>query len=378
MNRARAGSGGMPIGRMQGTNGGMPQLDEAVQRGVDQLIAVVDRAVERIGDEQERHLVREGVASIVQQTLYELAEKEAQRQMMLAGRSGAMAIGDGAQAAINTAKQVQNLGFVEFTAGLINGTFDAIVGATVKQMEAYAKLVADLAKTLAQFQSENVSDAQINAHLAQRYPDGQGGTVVRTGFTFTDTAEDTNKGITGKTATEKALEVAFALIAETGNLKDPAKPLTRADFGIPADPIPSTFSLTSFSEAQVKTVRKAIGQSLATSMIEHLREMAREGMARIVVTNGKILTKLTFNVTATEQDLTRTSKYHSDSAGAYVRGSAWAGWGVVSAGGNWNQLNVNTVNTSSFDALTMSTEIIGQVEINFKTETFPPRPDNNG
>jgi hypothetical protein len=45
---------------------------------------------------------------------------------------------------MDVASQVQNLGFVEFTAGLINGTFDAIVGATIKQMEAYAALVRNL------------------------------------------------------------------------------------------------------------------------------------------------------------------------------------------------------------------------------------------
>ena len=68
--------------------------------------------------------------------------------------------------AMNVASRVQEIGFVEFTAGLINGTFDAIVGATLKQMEAYSKLVADLSKSIQQFQVENVTDAQITAYLA--------------------------------------------------------------------------------------------------------------------------------------------------------------------------------------------------------------------
>ena len=102
-------------------------------------------------------------------------------------------IGSAANAAMNVASQVQNLGFVEFTTGLINGTCDAIVGATIKQMEAYAALVADLAKTLSQFQAENVPDAQINAYLSNRYPDGAGGTSIRTDYTFSDTAADAVK-----------------------------------------------------------------------------------------------------------------------------------------------------------------------------------------
>jgi hypothetical protein len=353
--------------RMERPNGGMPGLDTAVDQGVKRLTDVVDQAVLRIADERERGLVREGVTTVVREILQELAEDQARRQMVHANGNGAMAIGDAAQAGMNVAKQVQNLGFVEFTAGLITGTFDAIIGATLKQMDAYAKLVADLAKTLAQFQAENISDAQVNAHLAERYPDGQGGTVVRAGFTFTDTAADPANGVNAKAGREKLQEVVGALIAQTANLRAPAVPLTRDTLGIAEDA-----NVTQFTAAQVTMIRTAIGQSLATSMMEHLRAMAREGMARIVITNGEIQTKLTFSVTATEQDTRRSSNFHRDSAGAYVRGSAWAPWGRASAGASWNQVNVRTVNESSFDSLTMSTEIIGQVKINFKTETFPP------
>jgi hypothetical protein len=362
----------MPKGEMEPND----QLETAIDRGVTRVVDhVVDQALAQFSDENERELLRSSLTTVVRETLREVATKEVRNQMSLAQMaqpSGAMVIGDATQAGMNAAKQVQNLGFVEFTAGLINGTFDAIVGATVKQMEAYAKLVADLAKSLAQFQAENVSDAQINAHLGERYPDGEGGTVVRKGYKFEDTVGDTTKGITAKTATEKALEVAFALIAETSNLRSPSKPLTRADLNIPTDPIPTAFSFTEFTDPQLIAIRKAISQSLATTMMDHLRAMAREGMARIVITEGEIFTKLTFNVSTTEVDTRRKDDYHRDSAGAYIRGSAWAGWGTVSAGGNWNQLNINTVNETSFDKATMSTEIIGQVKLNFKTESFPP------
>jgi hypothetical protein len=35
-------------------------------------------------------------------------------------------------------------------------------------------------------------------------------------------------------------------------------------------------------------------------------------------------------------------------------------------------MKVNTVDTESFDSVTMSAEIIGQVKINFRTESFAP------
>jgi hypothetical protein len=278
----------------------------------------------------------------------------------------AAAVGDTAARAMDVAKQVQNLGFVEFTAGLINGTFDAIIGATIKQMKAYAELVADLAKTLSQFQAENISDAQVNAHLSNRYPDGIGGTSVRSNYTFQATAADPANGVTGSTAAQNLQAVVEALISETAVLKAPAVPLTRTNLGIAVGDTPITFTAP-----QIGLIRQAIGQTLASNMMDHLRAMAREGMARIVITDGSIRTKLTFNVNSTEVQATQKAKYNSQSFGANIQGSAGWGWGRVSASASYSNLSVNTVNESSFDSLTMSTEMIGEVNIKFKTESFP-------
>jgi hypothetical protein len=276
-------------------------------------------------------------------------------------------VGATAERAMGVAKQVQDLGFVEFTAGLINGTFDAIIGATIKQMKAYAELVADLAKTLSQFQAENISDAQVNAHLSNRYPDGQGGTSVRSNYTFQATAADPANGVTGSSANQNLQAVVDALISETAGLKTPAVPLTRTSLNI----LDTNTSIITFTAAQIATIRTAIGQTLASNMMDHLRAMAREGMARIVITDGSMRSMLTFNVTSTEVQTTQKSKYNSQSFGASIQGSAGWGWGRVSASASYSNLNVNTVNESSFDSLTMSTEMIGEVNLKFKTETFP-------
>ena len=280
-----------------------------------------------------------------------------------------------AERAINVAKQVQDLGFVEFTAGLINGTFDAIIGATIKQMKAYAELVADLAKTLAQFQAENISDAQVNAHLSNRYPDGKGGTSIRSDYIFTatpipttpTTTGDSPNDVTAKNASQNLQAVVEALISETAVLKTPAVPLTRTNLAIPL----TDTSIVTFAAPQILLIRTAIGQTLASNMMDHLRAMAREGMARIVITDGSIRTKLTFNVTSTEEQKTQKDKYNRESFRGNIRGSAGWGWGRVSASASYSNLSVNTVNESSLDKLTMSTEIVGEVNLKFKTETFP-------
>ncbi|HEY9598874.1 MAG TPA: hypothetical protein V6D33_14510 [Cyanophyceae cyanobacterium] len=345
-------------------------IESALEPSVNQVVEqAVEGALAQVSNEQERELVRSSITTVMRETLSKVATQSAERQIARTTKAAVApksekAIGDAVNTGINAAKQVQNLGFVEFTTGLINGTFDAIIGATIRQMDAYAKLVADLAKSLAQFQAENISDAQVNAQLAQRYPDGQGDTVVRSNYVFADTPEDTAQGITGKTASQKLQEVVDALILETRNLKSPAKPLTSDDLGI-AD------GAKQFTVEQVAKIRTAIAQSMATNMMEHLRAMAREGMARIVITDGELSTKLTFNVTATDVQSAQKTKYEQDSVGAYI--NAKAGWGPfsVSGGASYSSLNVNAVNESSFDAVTMSTEMIGQVKLRFKTETFP-------
>jgi hypothetical protein len=162
--------------------------------------------------------------------------------------------------------------------------------------------------------------------------------------------------------------VVEALILETAVLPAAAR-LTRATTSL--NIAEGTTSILTFSAAQIGLIRTAIGQTLASNMMEHLRAMAREGMARIVITDGSIHTKLTFNVTSTEVQATQKSKYNSQSIGANIRGRASWGWGRVSASASYSNFNVNTVNETSFDNLTMSTEMIGEVLIKFRTETFP-------
>lgn len=50
--------------------------------------------------------------------------------------------------------------FPDFVAGLLQGVFAAIVDATVQQMEAYADLLAGVAKTVDEFTADNVSEGE--------------------------------------------------------------------------------------------------------------------------------------------------------------------------------------------------------------------------
>ncbi len=367
------------------TNQASKSNDVAINEGINRTVdAIVDLAMTKVSDEQERQLVQSDIAGILRDSLHELVDSQVERPKPQPSFSTQNArstfttqsteiesIGNAAQAGIDVAKEVQNLGFVEFTTGLINGTFDAIIGSTIKQMQAYADLVANLAKTLKQFEAENVSQAQVTAHLIERYPQPEDNskTVVRQDYTFKGIPENSDEGTPGKTASEQIKEVMDALIANTSNLEEP---LSLNDSSTEGDDEKGK----KFKGNVVKTIRQKIAESLAQSMIDHLREMAREGMARIVVSDGEILSKLTFKVTSTEADRKAKSRYEREQGSAYIRARASWGWGRASIGGNYSKLDVKAVNESSFDALTMSTEIIGQVRLRFRTETFAPVESN--
>ena len=66
--------------------------------------------------------------------------------------------GDDAAHAMAERGLVDAVDFPQFVAGLIEGTFDAIVDASVRQMEAYTELLRNVAKSTDEFMRDNVSD----------------------------------------------------------------------------------------------------------------------------------------------------------------------------------------------------------------------------
>jgi hypothetical protein len=65
---------------------------------------------------------------------------------------------------------VADVDFPDFVSRLLNGVFQGIVDSSIKQMEAYATLVAGIAKSLNEFTDENISDNEARAHLQDRLP----------------------------------------------------------------------------------------------------------------------------------------------------------------------------------------------------------------
>lgn len=66
---------------------------------------------------------------------------------------------------------VDQVDFPQFVGNLINGTFQAIVSSSIKQMEAYADLVRNVAASVDGFSKDDVTAQQTRDRLVSRFPE---------------------------------------------------------------------------------------------------------------------------------------------------------------------------------------------------------------
>lgn len=81
----------------------------------------------------------------------------------------------GAVAFVSLVKAVD---FPQFVAGLIGGVFHAIVDASVRQMEAYANMLANVADSVDQFADDHVTDESARDWLVKKYPEALDGNAA--------------------------------------------------------------------------------------------------------------------------------------------------------------------------------------------------------
>ena len=98
-------------------------------------------------------------------------------------------------------------------------------------------------------------------------------------------------------------------------------------------------------------------------------------MQKIVVDRGLIATKLTFHVDANETTSLASTDIKIKSKSFGITGGLSGGSkkfsGRLSAGYNSSNLSVSVINEKSSAVANMSADIVGEVRIEFRTESFP-------
>jgi hypothetical protein len=265
------------------------------------------------------------------------------RSAAMAGKKGSAADEFSPRAASQVAKITQDtlnaIAFPTFVADLIKGTFQAIVDASIQQMEAYANLLANVAKTVDQFMADNISDNNARDWLAQSYPGH-----------FQIETDDKSARI---------------------RVRDGADELPKPDFK-------GSLSLDGDIDLSDDTAEEklvpAARRHLARSRHQLLSTMVLMGINRIVVTAGRINAKMGFRIAARDYGKAQSASQFD-----------WKNETVASAGGGllgaiFGGPSIKTTNTVAYvssskkdseDELDVNASLTGEVDLKFKSDYFP-------
>lgn len=291
----------------------------------------------------------------------------------------ASAAREGAKVAGLLLKQVN---FVDFVSGLIQGVFSSIVSSSIQQMEAYAKLVEQVAKSLQQFRDDNVTDNQGRDSMVERFPD-----LFQIGQ---------SEGDFGDGQAQPRLQLRDG-VDESDALNRVRTSMTLEDGKL------TSMDLSDDNVEQVLVT--AARTQLARQRQQLLASLVIMGINRIVVTDGRISAKIMYDFQARDsRKLQRSAAafdYARDTSGNLA--STWSGEGEydygssTSGGGSgdgsssddgnrdasyyakgkykYEQKPVLTAMSTASEAtdsqLQTRAQLSGAVEVNFKSDYLP-------
>jgi len=224
---------------------------------------------------------------------------------------------------------LDEIDFPAFVASLVQGTFDAIVDSSIRQMEAYSDLVAAVAKPLDQFAEENVTRNQARDWLAEQYPGD-----VR--------------------LEEQGGEFRLAPVAKSEEeFSEP--PSWLADFGQEGAELSSEF----LEETLLPLARERVAQQRLST----LATMVLMGMNRVVVKDGTVGARLRFRASAADTATVQYATSNDPSTGVTEWGRRGSGRGAVT--------KVSTIDVNAQSDTALEARLYGDVKINFASETVP-------
>jgi len=251
------------------------------------------------------------------------------------------------QGADNFKKYVGSVDFPAFVGGLIQNVFQAIVDASIQQMNAYGQLLKSVAQTVDQFAADNISVDNARDWVADRYP----GDV---------TVNDSGDGARLSMGDGDNADATLAKMNQDLQLAQPITDLSDED--------------------QETRLVQAARLQMARSRQQLLSSMVMLGINRIVVTDGAINAKVVFDFRANDTATRQAGSSLTDTQSSYNRNrtkaSAGIGWfGGVSTDNTNVQRHMTTVQSSvnedSQSGQEMKAKLTGEVRVNFKSDYFP-------
>lgn len=283
--------------------------------------------------------------------------------------------------AIETATRFGEIPFVEFSQELITGIFDSLVEAHAMQMEEYSDFVNSLTQDLSAYinnTQDGVSFDQISDFILKYELPTIDDTVLST---VLDALESPTSSAPIDPSTPAPTDTWWGglintigpavgdLISNVGNPNDlSAKDELQAvkDYN---DGVVST--IPSYADIQ-----QSIASLIASNKYSLLQNMARQGMMRLVVTEGEIETKITFSTWNNSTSGSETG-YRQKNV-EKIRRKRTRGGGFLGIYKNKRKtrqkrrtVTVNTAKSYQRDSSGTKVDIFGRVLIRFKTDYAP-------
>ena len=235
-----------------------------------------------------------------------------------------------------TGALINEVNFPGFVAQLVHGTFDAIVDASIRQMESYADLLAAVAKTTEQFTQDNVSPDQARDWLAQHYP--------------ADVALRLPRG--------NDEVAAGAQLAPRG---EGASPDWLGEFGLEGQELNTEL----LEQQLLPQVRGRIG----AERHRLLATMVTLGLNRVAVKDGSISAKVMFRAAAKDTATVQYAQNPDAGSGSAGANGQWGARGSNAYAGISTM--VQTVNVNAQNDTNLRADLFGEVKLNFVSETLP-------
>lgn len=232
-------------------------------------------------------------------------------------------------------RMVNEVNFPAFVSSLVKGTFDAVVDASIQQMKAYGELVNSVAMSLSEFRDQNIDVGEGRRHLAQKYP--------------------------------SVFDFAGGELSVKEDFDDSAMPDFQADLGV-AEPVEDLSD-----EATVDALVTAARTELARGRQQLLATTILMGINRIIVTDGRINAKITFDFKAEDHVQRQGTVAQWDTSQKKVRDVELgvAGRYVKGHFETPVPLMVSTTTSTSTADIEAKAKLSGEVSLNFRSETFP-------
>jgi len=229
-------------------------------------------------------------------------------------------------------EMVSAVDFPKFVSGLVEGVYTSIVNSSIRQMQAYGKLLEAVAKSVDQFAKENISENEAKQFIKNSFS-GQ-----------------------------------IDLDSESGSLK-----LNEENQDAPAPDFKAVLQMQEnleLTEENEKKIVLAAQMKMARQRQQTLAQMVAMGINRIIVTDGEIKASVLFDMKAHDTGQRGTFASTSDTK-----------TDTESSGGGWfsDDSSVRTTVSSAYSQeqekstadLEVKAKLSGSVTVKFKSETFP-------